>query len=444
MFACGAYPGYPEFIENVSKEVECTLKRLRNHCCLTIYAGNNEDYQVAEQMNLDWDPDDHNGDYSKTNFPARTIYERTLPQLVSKYHPEVPYHPGSPWGGKCTADPTVGDIHQWNVWHGSQEKYQDWYKLGGRFISEFGMEALPVMKTYLDCITDESELYPQSSTVDFHNKAEGFERRLALYVIENIKITKMDLEGWIYATQLMQSECLSYAYKCWRRNWRGDGKRYTGGAIVWQLNDCCPIASWAIVDHYYRPKLAYYAVKRESAPLNLGLYRNVIELPYGEKQYSVDIWGVNSSLHDQSASLVIGFYDITSGNLIKQLEGKDVVLKANQTTEFYEKLELPNSNSDIVVFSKLEFDGKTIVTGADWPQPLKYLKFPDREVDAKVENDQIVLTANKPVKGVDVTVTNRDVYLEDNGFDIFPMNPVVLKAPGLEISDKISVNYYQK
>lgn len=51
---------------------------------------------------------------------------------------DVYYHPGSPWGGKTSSDPTVGDIHQWNVWHGSQEPYQDWDKLAGRFVSEFG------------------------------------------------------------------------------------------------------------------------------------------------------------------------------------------------------------------------------------------------------------------------------------------------------------------
>lgn len=77
------------------------------------------------------------GDWSKTNFPAREIYERTLPKVVHALS-DVYYHPGSPWGGKDTTDPTVGDIHQWSVWHGAQRRYQDWDQLGGRFVSEFG------------------------------------------------------------------------------------------------------------------------------------------------------------------------------------------------------------------------------------------------------------------------------------------------------------------
>ncbi|VEU22162.1 DEKNAAC103195 [Brettanomyces naardenensis] len=454
MFACGAYPGSPEFIASVSREVETQLRRLRNHCCLTVFAGNNEDYQVAQEFGLDWDPDDHSGDYSKTNFPARTIYENTLPALVKKLQPDVPYDPGSPWGGENTADSTVGDIHQWNVWHGTQEKYQDWYKLGGRFVSEFGMEALPSMKSYREFITDPSELYPQSETVDFHNKAGGFERRLALYVIENVKVGAMDMENWIYSTQLMQAECLSYAYKCWRRRWSGDGKRYSGGAIVWQLNDCCPVASWAIVDFYGRPKLSFYAVKRESAAIGLGMYRdelipkiegtNAVFLndgphDYHDHTYNVDIWGVNSSLKDQPATLLVDIYDVESGKKLKSLDPEKVVLKSNQTTEFVKELSVPRLS---VVYSRVLVDGKPIATAADWPQPLKYLKFPKRKVNFEVFDGYIKLTSDKPVKGVLLTVKNREVFLQDNGFDIFPSDEIIVKGD-VRRDDDVTMRFYE-
>ncbi len=38
-------------------------------------------------------------------------------------------------------EPNCGDMHQWNVWHGTQEKYQSTTLFGGRFNSEFGLEA---------------------------------------------------------------------------------------------------------------------------------------------------------------------------------------------------------------------------------------------------------------------------------------------------------------
>lgn len=33
----------------------------------------------------------------------------------------------------------------------------------------------------------------------------------------------------------MQAETLASAYRLWRRNWRGPGREYTAGALVWQV-----------------------------------------------------------------------------------------------------------------------------------------------------------------------------------------------------------------
>jgi beta-mannosidase len=115
-FACGQYPAHPEFLTSIEKEVVGQLRRLRGHPSIVIFAGNNEDYQIAEAEGLEWDPEDKNPqNWLKTNFPGRYIYEKLLPELVGRYAPGVFYHPGSPWGGgKPTRDPTIGDIHQWD------------------------------------------------------------------------------------------------------------------------------------------------------------------------------------------------------------------------------------------------------------------------------------------------------------------------------------------
>lgn len=455
MFACGQYPAHPEFVASIKEEVTHQLKRLRNYACLAIFAGNNEDYQIAEQLHLGWDPSDHSGDYSKTAFPARTIYEVTLPNLMSEYMPHIPYHPGSPWGGeKPTSDQTVGDLHQWNVWHGTQEKYQDWYKLGGRFVSEFGMESLPSLKTYKACITDADQLYPQSQLVDHHNKADGFERRLALYIIENIKVSSLDMRSWIYASQLMQAECLAYAYRCWRRAWTSDGKRYSGGALVWQINDCWPVASWSIVDFYRRPKLAFYAIKRESAALGLGMLRKETTEriaashagpqagaphDYRKKTFTLAIWGVNTSLELQDGLLQIDYYSAASGERTGR-NVQDASLKANGTTEFYET----STSDEVIVHASFVSDSGTILASAsDWPQPLKYLLFPGRDVAIEVKDGVISLSTNKPIKGVEILLED-DILLEDNGFDLFPGVKKLVKAPGLKATDVVEVQWYQK
>ena len=155
------YPAYDAFLANVKLEAEQNVQRLRHHPSIVILAGNNEgrvflrtltpvtpdliyprhaDYQIAESLGLDLDYDDEESDFRKTNFPARHIYERILPAIV-KEHSDFHYHRGSPYSGhgKVTRDQTYGDLHQWNVWHGSQQSWHNWDVLAGRFVSEFGM-----------------------------------------------------------------------------------------------------------------------------------------------------------------------------------------------------------------------------------------------------------------------------------------------------------------
>lgn len=80
------------------------------------------------------------------------------------------------------------------VWHGIMRPYQTYDQIGGRFNSEFGMESLPHMSTVDKFVIDPSEKYSQSLTMDFHNKARGYERRLAGYVLENFRASTSDLK----------------------------------------------------------------------------------------------------------------------------------------------------------------------------------------------------------------------------------------------------------
>lgn len=77
MFGCGNYPAFPEFLQSVERECATQTIRLRHHPALTIYAGNNEDYQVQEQCGLEYNYEDKDPQsWLKTSFPARYIYEK--------------------------------------------------------------------------------------------------------------------------------------------------------------------------------------------------------------------------------------------------------------------------------------------------------------------------------------------------------------------------------
>ncbi|KAI0010829.1 beta-mannosidase precursor [Xylariaceae sp. FL0662B] len=458
MFACGQYPCYPAFAESVKKEAADQLKRLRNHCSVVLYAGNNEDYQVIESLKLDYNPDDHSGDWTGTNFPARTIYETYLPAAVSQYSPGVPYHPSSPWGGNGTDDRTIGDLHQWNIWHGSQEPYQLWDKLTGRFVSEFGMLSYPSIRSVPRFVTDAAQRHPQSAVMELHNKADGAVRRLALYVLENIRVESMSLESWTYATQLIQAECLAFAVRSCRRQWKGPRREYCGGQLIWQLNDCWPVSSWAIIDFYGERKLAFYATKRDSAPLAIGIHRSTPDLkllkspppqllgpPHDlpTKSYVFDVWAVNTTLQDTDVKVEVRLFDTVTGALRKEITLERQVIPSNRSTELIEDCEVDDNTAVQAIM--LDAKGRIIARASDWPQPLKHVHLPlSYDINLRVLDGKVEITSNAPLKCLELYVPDeeRRVYWDDNGIDVFPGDTYVITAPGLAEGEEVHLRYY--
>ena len=443
----------------VKTEAEENVKLLRHHPSIVIWAGNNEDYQYAEQNKLTYDFENKDAEsWLKTNFPARYIYEKILPDACEKLVPDTYYHFGSPWGGKDTTDPTIGDMHQWNVWHGTQEKYQNFDKLVGRFVSEFGMEAFPSIKTidaFLPLGKDDPDRFAQSSTIDFHNKADGQERRIALYLVENFRYAPDPIEQFIYSTQLMQAECLASAYRLWKRQWKGPGREYCGGALVWQINDCWPVTSWAIVDYYLRPKHAYYTVKREMAPISLGVQRKEHLIPkdkhtraYIDKKTDVEIWGSNLTLKDLTVDVVVKAFDVITG---KETYSKTVkssfLLPANRSTEII-ALAVPVRKADeegrTVVAAYLYVEGTQIARYVNWPEPLKYVHLQKpKHLEAIVTRDgkSVELSSEVPVKGVALECEDDEVVFGDNLVDVVPGEVVTISVKGASKGSKIETRY---
>jgi beta-mannosidase len=462
MFGCGNYPAWPELLQSIKKEAEENVKLLRHHPSIIIWAGNNEDYQYQEQQGLTYEYENKDAEsWLKTDFPARYIYEKVLADACSALIPSTYYHYGSPWGaGRDTADPTVGDLHQWNVWHGSQEKYQNFDKLIGRFVSEFGMEAFPSVKTidaYLPLGKDDPDRYPQSSTIDFHNKADGHERRIALYLVENMRYGPDPLEQFVYSTQLMQAECLASAYRLWKRQWKGPGREYCGGALVWQINDCWPVTSWSICDYYLRPKHAYYTVKREMAPVSVGITRR--EHRHPKDKYTrvniatstqIEIWGSNLTLEDMVVDCLVMAWDVETGESTYTMAEKEAfLLPKNQSTEIV-ALDVPvqdkgkGEEARTVVAAFLLHDGKQIARYVNWPEPLKYLHLPKpKKLEAELVDDAtaVRIRAEVPVKGVALECEDDGVVFEDNLVDIVPGEDVLIGLKGATQKTVITTRY---
>jgi beta-mannosidase len=412
MFACGLYPALNWFQESVRSEAEASVRHLRHHPCIALWCGNNEDYMIANAMGV-YDPS-FEGDFITTQFPARAIYEHLLPQVCAALDPTRPYWPGSPYGGSNVNDPTVGDQHVWDVWHGKVADYHDYPRFSGRFVSEFGMQAFPDIAT-IASVAPPTERYPQSRTLDHHNKALDGPRRLAAYLIDNVRIPA-DLEGYIYATQFVQAEALAAAIRGWRRRWRGPGREAVAGALIWQLDDCWPVTSWALVDYLFRPKPAYYVVRREFAPLTVGLAQLSKE--------NAEVWAVNGTTDIVEAELEVQLWTL-EGELVAQ-ERQPVTLAPNQATELGQP-GFRRGDSQVLA-ARLFQQGEVVARTTLWPEPFKYLTLPDPGIKIEhLDADLLRIHATRPAKGVWLSAGD-EVQWSDNMLDLLPGDAQTIKA----------------
>lgn len=328
-------------------------------------------------------------------------------------------------------------MHQWNVWHGTQEKYQIFDTLGGRFNSEFGMEAFPHIDTIKAYVTDPTQLYPQSHMIDFHNKADGHERRIATYLVENFR-TETDLEKFIHLTQLSQAEALMFGYRGWRQQW--GQKRFCGGALLWQLNDCWPVTSWSIVDYYLRKKPAYYAVRRVLAPIAVAVKRahhdwSVVHARPA-KTLNYECWVASFKTKEVIATVELRYISVATGQEIKEkIVKKDIRIQANGTTEVFKGV-IDNVNEEQhVLAARIWVDGEIVSRDVDWPQPLKYLDFSDRKVEVMAKGNTITIKAGKPTKGL-VFEEREGVLVNDSAIDVVPGDEQVVTVKGLAANDR--------
>jgi beta-mannosidase len=222
--------------------------RLSAHPSLAIWCGGNECLWGHE----DWG--------WKVPLAGRTwglgYYTGELPELVARLDPTRPYIPGSPYSpdpGAHPNDPSSGPMHVWDVWN--QRDYTAYLSYTPRFVSEFGFQGPPTWSTLTRAIHDDP-LTPDAPGMDAHQKAEDGNGKLARGLAGHLPEPET-FEDWHWATQLNQARALVTGIEHFRAL-----APVCTGAIVWQLNDCWPVTSWAVVDGDGRLKPAWYAVRR--------------------------------------------------------------------------------------------------------------------------------------------------------------------------------------
>ncbi len=254
-YACSYYPDDERTLGQVREEAESNVIRLRNHPSLAIWCGNNENSTMFESK---WGGAD--------NQPARyfgeAIYESVLPDVLARLDRVRPYIPTSPWGGSYSNSGGTGDQHTWDVWHGRGD-WKHYADSTARFSSEFGFAAAPSLNAWrimMPRISEPGRCSVAHSIARWHDKtAKGFDTFLQFVELHYPR--SEDLEQWSYYSQLNQRDALRFGIEHFRRS------EFCKGALVWQLNDCWPVQSWALIDSAGGYKAAAFEMRRLYAPV---------------------------------------------------------------------------------------------------------------------------------------------------------------------------------
>ncbi|MCP8882542.1 glycoside hydrolase family 2 protein [Devosia sp. XJ19-1] len=252
LFACAAYPEEGDLPGEIEAEARDNIVRLMPHPSLVLWNGNNEN--IWGWFDWGWQ------DVLEGRTWGQGYYLDLLPRLVAELDPTRPYWAGSPYSGTMDIhpnDPNHGCTHLWDVWNDiGYEHYSDSVP---RFCSEFGWQAPPTWATLTQSVHD-NPLTPTSPGVWHHQKATIGNDKL-LRGLKGHLPAPQTMDDWHFATQLNQARAIHFGVAHMRSH-----RPRNMGAIVWQLNDCWPVTSWAAIDGYGRKKPLWYALRDVYAP----------------------------------------------------------------------------------------------------------------------------------------------------------------------------------
>ena len=128
-----------------------------------------------------------------------------------------------------------------------------------------------------------------------HQKAEDGNGKLERGLARHFALPEGDFDRWHYLTQVNQARAVAAGIEHWRSHWP-----VCAGTIVWQLNDCWPVTSWAAIDGDGREKPLYHELRRLYADRLLTLQVRGGELVLAAVNQAAERWVGDGGLRRMS------------------------------------------------------------------------------------------------------------------------------------------------
>lgn len=410
MFACSAMPTTQEFYDNVKIEIQENIRRFRHHACIGVISGNNEIEEQATVRNW-WTKEEKKG-YMK-------LFENIIPKIIKKECPEISFVPSSPSSHGKFKDPrseNVGDSHYWEVWHGGLP-FTEYRNHFFRFLSEFGFQSFPSMKT-VEEFTLPEDRNPFSEVMELHQRNASANGKILNYLSQNY-LYPSDMENLVYASQLLQAQAIKYGVEHMRRN-RGRCM----GALYWQLNDCWPVASWSSIDGKGRYKALHYEARRFFEPVHIscaeiGEYstrKDITSERYYGYETKAQIFVNNDTLQDVEG--IVEWKLCSADGTLLQSGSEKLSVKALSYASLNEiDFHKTNVRNNYLSYAYI-VDGKEVSFGTVLFTKPKHFRFVDPKIEVEVQGDEITVTSHAYAKYVFICNGKDDLILSDNFFDM--------------------------
>lgn len=260
MMACGKYPESDDFLRRIAAETETAVKRLRNHCSVITWAGDNE-CDLA-----------HSWNGFKFQPLSYSVTRDVIPRMLRDHDMLRPYLPSSPYVENQAAAENPEIVSEYHIWGPRDYFKSDYYKnASALFVSETGYHGCPspqslkkFLKNYeimFEGGTPTRE-YLAHATSSGGAADEPFAYRINL-MREQAKTLFPGVENisdFITASQISQAEADKFFIERMRIK-----RNNCGGIIWWNIADGWPQVSDAVIDFYGVKKLAYDYIKRSQA-----------------------------------------------------------------------------------------------------------------------------------------------------------------------------------
>lgn len=434
LYACAFYDLTPDFERSIRVETHQNVARLRHHASLALICGNNEmemfmagaNSALINHRTWEFVPTypHHITDYVK-------MFEYILPAIVKETAPQTYWWPASPSsGGNFDApnDENRGDNHYWDVWHG-EKPFTEYRKFFFRYASEFGFQSFPCLKSVEQfTLPDDRNIF--SRVMERHQRNQAANGKILSYLSQTFRYPN-SFDDLLYASQLMQAEAIRYGVEHWRRN-RGRCM----GAIIWQLNDIWPVASWASIDYYGRWKALHYAAKRFFAPVMISaeeegeLSQNPKINEYHpaplEKSFRLNV--CNETLRDVTGEVVWALRT-PDGAIVRQ--NQQTLTIPAMSAKWLDKVDCADASlTGHYISFAFVVDNVAVSEGTCIFCAPKHFEFVDPRLTVETRGDTLLVTSHAYAKQVWLESEDADLLLDDNAFDMNPGTKVVRVVRG--------------